>query len=294
MPVVRWLRPRPRLGDGDGGDAKMSTLYRVFPAQTAKQRLGSFRRRALGLLSALLLLIVGVAAGLVLLDDSALPLRTKLLNGLWNAMNLVTTVGDFDHLEAHQRLLLLVSMLVVIVIGGSAIGRLSGILSDPAVVAYRENRKMERKLEGLTGHAVVIGYVSRGRVLAQRLRADGLPVLVIDRDADLAARAADRGFNVIQGDAGSDDETLGRAGLERAHALFIATTDANRNLAITLTARTLNATLAIAVCADDDREAELLRRAGASQVVVLDHLLAVAMMQSAKSAGGPPAAAARG
>jgi voltage-gated potassium channel Kch len=209
-------------------------------------------------------------------------------------MNLVTTVGDFDHLEAHQRLLLLVSMLVVIVIGGSAIGRLSGILSDPAVVAYRENRKMERKLEGLTGHAVVIGYVSRGRVLAQRLRADGLPVLVIDRDADLAARAADRGFNVIQGDAGSDDETLGRAGLERAHALFIATTDANRNLAITLTARTLNATLAIAVCADDDREAELLRRAGASQVVVLDHLLAVAMMQSAKSAGGPPAAAARG
>ena len=91
-------------------------------------------------------------------------------------------------------------MMFVMVIGAYAISQLTGILSSADVVAYRENRSMQRTLYGLSGHVVVIGFVSPGHTLSRRTRkCAGRQVVVIDRDETKAAVAADIGYLVIKG-----------------------------------------------------------------------------------------------
>ena len=159
-------------------------------------------------------------------------------------------------------------------IGGYAVSTLTGILSSDAVIAHRENKTMERILNQLTAHVVVIGFGTLGRLVASQLRAAGDTVLVIDRNEGLAADASALGYFVVQGDAGADDEVLTRARIDTARALVVTTEDADRKLAITLMAHTLNPQLKIAVTGQNSPRGALLQRAGASEVVVVEDLVA--------------------
>lgn len=261
-------------------------IYRVIEPRLGALRLADWRRRALHVFGLLWLVIFVCAVGLAVLDNSDESLRYKLLQGLWNALNLVTTLGDFSHFDPYQKLFVMFVMIGVAIIGGYAVARLTGLLSDPAVVALRENRAMQNTLDNLSGHAVVIGYVGPGRLLADRLHQAGKPLVVIDRNEDAAAQASERGMLVVKGDAGIDDGTLLKAGLARAQVLFVTTSDADRNLAVTLMAHAVNPALKVVVCADNALRAELLRRAGATQVIVADGLLANAMLGQVDSASG--------
>ena len=101
---------------------------------------------------------------------------------------------------------------------------------------------------------------------------------VIDRDDDLAAQASDLGYLVVQGDAGVDDAALDHACVERAKALVVTTEDPDRKLSITLMAHSRNPKLKIAVTGANSPRGALLHRAGASQVVVTDDLIADALV----------------
>jgi len=253
-------------------------IYRVIEPRVGHQRINEWWRRARRVLGLLAGVIFACTLGLVLLDTSSEPPLHKLLLALWNSVNLVTTLGDFSTFDPRQRLFMLGAMLFAMVIGAYGISQLTGILSSADVVAYRENRSMQRTLDSLSGHVVVIGFVSLGQLLAGQLKRAGKQVVVIDRDEGNAAIAADAGYVVIKGDAGLDDEVLKHARIDTAGALFVTTEDANRNLSITLMSHTLNATLKIVVTASNERWGELLRRAGASEVIIAEKLLAEAMI----------------
>jgi Trk K+ transport system NAD-binding subunit len=173
---------------------------------------------------------------------------------------------------------MMVTMCVFLMIGGYALSTLAGILSSDAVVALRENKTMERKLDRVANHVIVIGFGALGRLVASRLREAGEHVIVVDRADDLAAQASDLGYLVVQGDAGMDDAVLDRSGIERAKALVVTTEDPDRKLSITLLAHSINPTLRIAVTGAGSPGAELLRRAGASEVVITDDLVADALV----------------
>ena len=103
-------------------------------------------------------------------------------------------------------------------------------------------------------------------------------MVVIDRADDLAGEASDLGYLVVQGDAGVDDAVLDRSGIERARALVVTTDDPDRKLCITLMAHARNPALRIAVTGANEPRGALLRRAGASDVVVADDLIAGALV----------------
>jgi voltage-gated potassium channel Kch len=205
-------------------------------------------------------------------------LPAKIFQGLWNAFNLVTTLGDFTTLGRPEKIFMMVTMCVFLMIGGYALSTLAGILSSDAVVALRENKTMERKLDRVANHVIVIGFGALGRLVASRLREAGEDVIVVDRADDLAAQASDLGYLVVQGDAGLDDAVLDRSGIARAKALVVTTEDPDRKLSITLLAHSINPTLRIAVTGAGSPGAELLRRAGASEVVITDDLVADALV----------------
>ena len=253
-------------------------IYRFIEPRLGRVRLHQWRMSALRVLLLLAVIVMLTTVGLALLDNSDDVLHQRFLNGFWNAVNLVTTLGDFTPFDPRQKAFMMVAMLCVMITGAYAITQMTGILSSPEVAAYRENHRMERTLKTLTGHVVVLGYVGLGKLLAAQLRESGHRVIVIDRDDANAALASDMGFMVVNGDAGVDDGVLRSARIDSASALFVTTADEHRNLTMTLMAHTLNPNLRIVVTGADERWGQILRRAGASEIVIADRLLADAML----------------
>lgn len=238
------------------------------------------RRRALHAIGLLLLMVAAFTVGLAALDSSSLPLAAKLFLGFWNAVNLLTTLGDFSLFNDSQKLFMIAGMFTSIVFGGYVLTQLIGILSSDAMIALRENRVAKRSLNHLTGHVVVLGLSPIGQLIAQHLQAAGETVVIIERHDDRAAKASELGYLVVQTDAGTsiDDDELKQAGVNSAKAFVITTEDADRNVALTLMAHALNPKLKIAVTGANRQRGALLHRAGASEVIIADDLIASALI----------------
>lgn len=237
-----------------------------------------WRRRVLRTVGLLLVTLAACATGLIALDSSGELSTAKVFRGLWNALNLVTTLGDFTSLDQREKIFMMATMVAFLVIGGYAVSSLTGIFSSDAVLAFRENIKMEHKLDRLANHVIVIGFGALGRLVAGRLHAAGEQVVVIERADDLAAQASNLGYLVVQGDAGVDDAVLDRSRIEQARALVVTTEDPDRKLSLTLMAHSRNPKLKIAVTGANGPRGALLHRAGASEVVVTDELIAGALV----------------
>ena len=253
-------------------------IYRVLEAEFGRLHLREWRLRLLRTVGLLLVTLAACTIGLVALDSSGQPLSAKMFRGMWNALNLVTTLGDLTGLDQREKAFMMATMIAFLVIGGYAVSSLTGIFSSDAVMAFRENRKMERKLDRLANHVIVIGFGTLGRLVAGRLLEAGEQVVVIDRSDDLAAQASNLGYLVLQGDAGVDDAVLDRSRIEQARALVVTTEDPDRKLSITLMAHSRNPKLKIAVTGENSPRGALLHRAGASEVVITDELIAGALV----------------
>jgi voltage-gated potassium channel len=253
-------------------------IYHVLEPRFSRLRVQEWRRRVLHTAGLLLLTVAVCAIGLIALDPTGQPLPAKMFRGVWNAFNLVPTLGDFTVLGRREQILMMVTMCAFLVIGGYALSTLTGILSSDAVMALRENKIMEHSLDRLANHVIAIGFGGLGRLVAGRLREAGEQVVVVDRAADLAAQASDLGYLVVQGDAGVDDAVLDHSGVERAKAFVVTTEDPDRKISITLMAHAYNSKLKIAVAGANSPRAGLLHRAGASEVVITDDLIADALV----------------
>jgi voltage-gated potassium channel Kch len=201
-------------------------------------------------------------------------------------MNLITTLGAFTDIDSRQKLFVLGSMVVIIVIGGYALTQLGGLLSNSAVMALRENRTVKAQIDQISGHVIVVGFGPLGQIVATRLRDAGETVVVIERQEDLVTQASEAGYLVVEGEFGDGDETFKIAGVDRAHACVVAFDDPDRKLTLTLMAHSLNPKLKIAVTGTNEYRADLLKRAGGTDVIVAEALIADALL-SRLGKGGP-------
>ncbi|NPT56106.1 potassium transporter TrkA [Paraburkholderia sp. 5N] len=254
-------------------------MYRIDEPRLGVIRIREWRRRARHAIVLLLLVLGAATTGLVLLDRSNVPPGTKVFNAVWNGVNLVTTLGAFSEFNEGQKRFMLLAMVITMVVGGYAVATLTGILSGDDVIAYRENRVMERKLEKLADHVVVAGFSPVGELVADRLREAGETVLVLVSEEKLARKAAERGHMVLFGEPNVFDDVLKRARLDSARALVVAPADANNNLAVTVLAHVLNPKLRIAVPGENSTRQALLESAGATDVVIADELVANALVE---------------
>jgi voltage-gated potassium channel len=253
-------------------------IFRVDEPRLGRIRVREWRRRARHTIGLLLLLLGGATTGLAVLDESKSSVLAKAYNALWDGVNLVTTIGDFSEFNGGQKAFMLLAMFATLLIGGFAVSRLTGMLSGDDVMAYRENRIMERKLEDLADHVVVVGFHSLGALVADRLRDAGQTVLVLVGDEPQAEHAADHDHMVVLGSPDAFDEVLKNARLDSARALVVTTPDSNNNLAITLLAHTLNPSLPIAVPGENPLRKGLFKNAGASNVIITDEIIASALV----------------
>lgn len=253
-------------------------IYRVLEPRLSGLHIREWRRRALHTVVLLLGTLVFCAIGLIVLDNSNHLLPAKMFRGFWNALNLVTTLGDFSGLERRDKVFVMFTMVAFLMIGGYALSSLTGFFSSDAEMTRRENRYMERKLDRLASHVIVIGFGPLGRLVAGRLHEAGEQVVIIDRADDRAAEASVLGNLVVQGNAGVDHAVLDHAKIQQARALVVTSEDPDRKLSITLMAHSRNPKLKIAVTGANSPRGALLHSAGASEVVIMDDLIAGALV----------------
>jgi len=125
--------------------------------------------------------------------------------------------------------------------------------------------RMQQRIDALTGHYIIVGYGRVGRQVLADLRAAGSRCVVLEQDAAALEEIPDT-LPHVAGD-GADDGVLERAGIGRAAGLVASTGDDATNLFVTLSARSLNPTLAIVARANHPASEAKLRRAGATHVI---------------------------
>jgi voltage-gated potassium channel len=154
------------------------------------------------------------------------------------------------------------------------------------LVATFGQRRRSRRMSKLSNHFIVCGSGRVGSHLVRDLLLANESFVVIEQDQQRAAEFAQRGVNVLVGDA-TLEVTLREARVEHARGLAACLPNDADNVYVVLTARDLNSSLRIvARAAEEQAEAKLLR-AGANHVVaptiIGGHRMAVALTKPAIS-----------
>jgi len=201
-----------------------------------------------GLVLAVLLLKSAIAAGTAL--ATGLALRPALLAGL-----AVAQVGEFSFVLSRSGLeagLLDPAQTRLFV----AVSVLSMVLTPPIIALAPRTAALALRLPGsrrlagrsasatdgdpaeLSNHMIVIGLGLNGRNLTRAARGAGIPYVVIELDADIAASARRAGEPVIFGD-GAEATILERAAVGAARIAVVAVSDVEATRRIVSTARAL-------------------------------------------------------
>ena len=191
----------------------------------------------------------------------------SFFDGLYMTVITLTTVG-FGEVRplsqagrAYTIGLLLCGMGLMLYI----ISSLARIMVEGELQRFLGKRKLEKKIKKLHGHYIICGYGRIGEIIARQLSQAGIPLVVIENQAEALARVEEAGYNVIAGDA-TREEVLLEAGIQRAKGLVAVVSSDAGNVYIVLTARSLNPTLFIAARGEEPGSHQKLRRAGADRV----------------------------
>lgn len=131
---------------------------------------------------------------------------------------------------------------------------------------FRRRRMLTRGVQQLRQHYIICGYGRIGSQVADDFERQHQPYVVVESNATQIQRLDLEGRLYIQGDAALQ-EVLTNAGIGQARGLVAAVDSDERNVYITLRARTLNPKLFIIARAAQQEATDLMRHAGADRVV---------------------------
>jgi voltage-gated potassium channel len=140
-----------------------------------------------------------------------------------------------------------------------------GLIESEVVAAMVGGRKT-KEMDRLKNHYIVCGGGRVGKRIILSLKKQNIPFVLIERDEPKVSAFVEAGEHVIIGDATLED-TLRRAGVNRAKGLASCLPDDAANVYVVLTARGLNENMHIVARAVEEQAEPKLIRAGANRVV---------------------------
>ncbi len=210
----------------------------------------------------------------------------SLLDSLYMTVMTVTTVGYGPPLPlspAGRNFSIFFMVLGVGTAGYLLSTAVQSLVRSEILAAYGERRR-QREMSKLKDHYVICGAGRVGRRIVREMRRAGVPFVVVESNALLAAELGLPDTQVLIRDA-TLDETLVEAGVERACGLAACLPDDAANLYVVLTARTLNPRLRIVARAVEESAEPKLVRAGANRVIaptiIGSHRMAQALLKPA-------------
>src|SRR5215210_1726213 len=209
-----------------------------------------------------------------------------LADSLYMTVMTVTTVGYGPPLPltpAGRNFSIFFMVLGVGTAGYLLSTAVQSLVRSEILAAYGERRR-QREMSKLKDHYIICGAGRVGRRIVREMLRAGVPFLVVESNALLAAELKLPDTLLLIRDA-TLDETLIEAGVERATGLAACLPDDAANLYVVLTARTLNPSLRIVSRAVEESAEPKLVRAGANRVIaptiIGSHRMAQALLKPA-------------
>ncbi len=174
--------------------------------------------------------------------------------------------GETNPLGTRGRLF----TIALILMGVMTIGYIVNRFTEAIIQGYFQEgirlRQRRRLIDSLTEHYIVCGFGRTGRQIALEFKAEAIPFVIVDSQAEQVVEAQELGCIAVQGDATLDD-TLFQVGIERAICLVAALPSDAENLYTVLSAKTLNPQIRAIARASTEEALKKLQRAGADAVV---------------------------
>lgn len=158
----------------------------------------------------------------------------------------------------------------LIVLGVSTTAYAISTLADVIVAGeFRSliwRRRMQNRIDKMTGHFIVCGYGRVGEHVVNELLSNNVPLVVVEILANLGPDLEDLGVLPVEGNA-TDDSALIRAGIERAAGICCCLPNDSDNVYVALAARSLSPELTIISRANSHASERKLQIAGVNHVI---------------------------
>ena len=204
-----------------------------------------------------------------------------LLNAFYMSVITLSTVGftEVHELSDNGRLFTAFYILMNMAIIAFAVSSLTSFIFTGKLKSIYENYMADLKINKLKNHVIVCGYGRNGKEACAELNRSNKPFVVIEKNRETMKKfKSDVDSHYIIDDATSDN-TLKTVGIDRAKVIIITTPSDADNVFITLTAREMNPKIKIIARASEKESESKLYRAGASNVILPDHLGGTFMAQ---------------
>lgn len=187
---------------------------------------------------------------------------------IYFTMITITTVGYGDIVPVSERARLIDAFLITpirLFVWLIFLGTAFDMLFKKSLERWR----MRRIQQKLCGHTIIAGFGRSGSTAARAMLAGGVApakMVVIDCSAEACAAALELGIAVMEGDA-SSNVLLEAAHVDSASSMIVSAGRDDTAILIVLTARSLAATLPIAVTITAADNEDIARNAGANHVI---------------------------
>jgi voltage-gated potassium channel len=226
--------------------------------------MSSTKRKIIFGLLFLLILVFGGTAGYMIIEGAS------FLDALFMTVITLTTIGYSEHVPLSKTGMVFTMILAISGVGFffyifSIIG---DIIATSTLKIFSEKR-MERQIAKLKDHCILCGFGRVGKHVYEFLSPE-LPVVVIEKDPEKLEELESKNILHIQGDA-TLEETLLKAGIERAKYLVATLGEDALNLYVVITARGLNPDIYIVSRANEYGVEKKLYQVGANRVFSIYH-----------------------
>ncbi|MDX6747871.1 NAD-binding protein [Polaribacter sp. PL03] len=197
----------------------------------------------------------------------------NFVDALYMTVITVTTVGfgELQPFSPEEKVFTIFLILTSITIFGYAVSAFSEYLVSGKLFEHFKHRSVEKQIGHLKGHTIVCGYGRNGKQAILKLGNYNKKFVVVEKKKEMIEVLDAQGILNIQGDA-TLDETLQKAGIEKAAFLITALPSDADNLFVVLTASQLNKDCVIISRAGNESSYKKLKFAGASNVIMPDKL----------------------
>jgi len=214
----------------------------------------------------LIILAIGVSGYMILSGDS-------FINSLYMTIITMTNVGisEVHQLKNEEKVFTIFLILTIITVFGYDVSAFTEYMISGQLFQHLKLKKVQKKIGKLEGHTIVCGYGRNGKQSILKLQNYNQEVVVVERDKEHSDLLDAEGIINVEGDA-TTDESLLKAGIERASNLITALPSDADNLFVVLTASQLNINCRIISRASSDTSFGKLKFAGADNVIMPDKL----------------------
>jgi len=190
----------------------------------------------------------------------------------------ISTVGfrELHPMNDGEKIFTIFLILTSISLFGYAVSAFTEALASGNFFKQLKLKKVQGKIEKLTGHIIVCGYGRNGMQAIVKLKNYQKEFVVVEKDKELIDSLEEERGLYVEGDA-TLDSVLKKAGIEHASNLITALPSDADNLFVVLTAHQLNKDCKIISRASNESSYSKLKIAGADNVIMPDKLGGVHM-----------------